>query len=117
MKNKHLFARLGFAREGLKVAIAAEKSLRFQLMFAAATLVICLLLQPPLFWWVVILIMIALVLAAELFNTAVELICDFIQPDHHPTIKKVKDISAAAVMVISTAALIVGLIFLGDQLL
>ena len=116
MKNKHLFVRMGFAQQGLKTAIASEKSLRFQLMFAAATIFICLLLQPALFWWVIIIAMIALVLAAELFNTALELICDFIQPDHHPTIKKVKDISAGAVMMVSFAALVIGALFLWDQL-
>ena len=39
----------------------------------------------------------ALVLMAELFNSAVEALCDFIETRENPTIKVIKDISASAV--------------------
>ena len=115
MKNKHLFVRLGFAFNGLKVAFSSEKSLRFQMIVAVSVFLILIALQPPLYWWAIVIIMIALVLAAELFNTALEIICDYVQPEYHEAIKNVKDISAAAVLIISLAAFIVGIFFLVDN--
>jgi len=116
MKNKHLFIRLGFAFNGLKVAFSSEKSLRFQMIVAISAFLVLIVLQPPLFWWAIVIMMIALVLAAELFNTALEIICDYVQPEYHEAIKKVKDVSAAAVLMISLAAFIVGILFLVDSL-
>ncbi|MFV0376206.1 MAG: diacylglycerol kinase family protein [Mangrovibacterium sp.] len=53
---------------------------------------------------------IALVLALEIVNSAIENIADFISPGQHPQIKKIKDLSVAAVLVGAVAALIVGLL-------
>ncbi len=117
MKNKHLFVRLGFALNGLKVAFSSEKSLRFQMIVAISALLVLIALQPPFYWWAIVIIMIALVLAAELFNTALEIICDYVQPEYHEAIKKVKDVSAAAVLTISIAAFVIGMLFLVDTTL
>ena len=60
---------------------------------------------------------IALVWITELLNTAIENACDLISLDYNPLIKKVKDVSAAAVFVASCLALITGIIlFLPDLL-
>lgn len=47
---------------------------------------------------------------AELFNTAIEKIMDFISIEKKPAIKYIKDLAAAAVLVAAMAALITGLI-------
>jgi len=117
MKNRHLFFRMGFALNGLKVAFPAEKSLRFQLIVAACALIVLFVVQPALYWWAIVIAMIAMVMAAELFNTALEILCDYVQPEQHEAIKKIKDISAAAVLVISVAAAVIGILFLVDAFL
>ena len=38
-----------------------------------------------------------LVLVAEMFNSAIEALCDFVESSHNEKIKVIKDISAAAV--------------------
>jgi diacylglycerol kinase (ATP) len=48
--------------------------------------------------------------AAELFNTAVEKLADLVSTDHHPGIKFIKDVSAAAVLLSAVAAFITGAI-------
>jgi len=48
------------------------------------------------------------VLAAELFNTAIELLADELHPHDSPRIRIVKDCAAAAVLVTVLGALIVG---------
>lgn len=50
----------------------------------------------------------ALVLVTELLNTAVEAVVDLASPEVHPLARVAKDASAAAVLVASVGALIVG---------
>ncbi len=62
---------------------------------------------------IIVIFLITSVLAFELLNTQIEKVLDFLQPDHDPRIKRIKDISAGAVFVISIGAAIIGfLIFL-----
>ena len=60
---------------------------------------------------------IGFVWAAELFNTAVEQLADLVSTDHHPGIKFIKDVSAAAVLLSAITALITGVIIFLPKLL
>jgi diacylglycerol kinase len=60
--------------------------------------------------WVAILLTIGNVFAFELINTSIENVADFISPDRHDQIKKIKDLSAGAVLVSAIIAILVGLI-------
>ena len=66
--------------------------------------------------WAIILLTIALVWMAEFVNTALEAVVDLASPDLHPLAKIGKDVGAAAVLVGSVAAVIVGLLILGPLL-
>lgn len=58
--------------------------------------------------WIILILCMALVFASEAINSAIELLCDLYTLDKHPIIKKIKDISAAAVLIMAIAAAIVG---------
>lgn len=60
--------------------------------------------------WTVILLCIGFVISIEALNTAVEYLCDYIQPEHDAKIGSVKDIAAAAVFIAAVISAIVGLI-------
>lgn len=60
--------------------------------------------------WCWIIIAIVLVFVTEMTNTAIEFLSDFVSPAIHPQIKKVKDISAAAVLFAAVGAVIIGCI-------
>jgi len=47
-----------------------------------------------------------LLLAVETLNTAIEMLCDFVQPQRDPTIGKVKDVAAGATAVTEIGAAI-----------
>ena len=49
-----------------------------------------------------------LVWVAEIFNTAIEHAIDFVSPGYHPAVKRIKDISAAAVLVAAVISVITG---------
>jgi diacylglycerol kinase (ATP) len=52
----------------------------------------------------------AVVIAAELFNTALEVLIDYAWPEHHPMIGRAKDVAAAAVLMAAAGAAVVGIL-------
>lgn len=104
MKNLGFLKRLGFAWAGLRTGLR-EKSFRTQLACGALAFVALCVLRPAPVWWALVGVMIALVLAAELINTALERLCDHLHPEEHPNIKAVKDLSAGAVLLLSLGSL------------
>ncbi|MDH5257320.1 MAG: diacylglycerol kinase [Gammaproteobacteria bacterium] len=113
-KNKPFDLRLGFALSGFIVAIKQENSFRFQVIAAIVAIALLAIVQPAPVWWALVIIAIVMVLAAELFNTALEVLCDYVQPEHHEVIGKIKDIAAAAVLVTSVGSLIIAVLLLVD---
>jgi undecaprenol kinase len=116
VKNQSFVRRLGFALGGLAAALRAEASFRTQVVAAVAVVVALLWLRPAPLWWALVALAIALVLAAELANTAVEHLADRLHPERHPDIKRVKDCMAGAVLVASLGALAVAAALLWDLL-
>ena len=99
-----------FAINGIKIAWREEFS--FKLEVCAALLISFLgwLLAISTIEWLIVIFMIGFVLSAEAFNTALEELCDKFQPEHDPHIGKIKDLAAAAVLISSITALIVGFV-------
>ena len=115
MKNKRFHHRLGFALAGLSHALKSENSFRFHVLAACAVLGTLVVLRPSPMWWAILLLTVMLVLAAELFNTALEHLADHVHPDLHPQIKLVKDCAAAAVLVVSVGAVAVAAAFVWEM--
>lgn len=59
---------------------------------------------------VLILLVSSGVLAAEIFNTAIEKICDIIRPEFDPRIGFIKDIAAGAVLLMALTSVITGIL-------
>lgn len=112
MKNRGIRQRLGFAWAGIAAAWRNERSFRIQTGFAIVLPVVLLLLRVSAVWWALCMIIALLVLAAELFNTALESLIDHLHPEIHPAIKTAKDCAAGAVLLLSAGAVIVGIIVL-----
>ena len=110
-KNQSFPARLKFALLGLAHALRTERSFRVQLAAFAAALTALLLLRPGALWWALVLLASAAVLAAELFNTAIEQLADELHPQHSPGIRMAKDCAAAGVLIAALGALGVAVAF------
>ena len=115
MKNQRLHHRLGFAINGIVSAWRSEASFRLQCLAALGVLAILAWRRPPMMWWVLLLIMCGLVLAAELFNTALETALDHLHPERHNAIRIAKDCAAGAVLLLSLTAAGVFAAFLVDS--
>lgn len=61
--------------------------------------------------WLILILAIGGVLTMETINSALENLSDYAsKKEMHPTIRKVKDLSAAAVLIMAIAALAIGLV-------
>lgn len=100
----------GYAFRGLWVLFRTETHAQIHLL-ALITVTIAGLLTGLARWeWVAIILTIALVVAAEGINTALEAVADALHPEHHPFIGKAKDVAAGAVLFCAMAAIAVALI-------
>lgn len=95
------------AWNGLAIAWE-EKNFRIDVIAAILVLIASRIFGLSAFEFIVVVAMIGLVMTAEVFNTALEELCDKFQPEHDPHIGKIKDLAAAAVFLSSVAAFVVG---------
>jgi diacylglycerol kinase (ATP) len=112
MKNQSFTRRLTHAAGGIRSAFQTETSFRTQLLLGVALAVTLALLRPPLVWAALCIVSAGVVLAAELLNTALEHLADRLHPEQHPAIRAAKDCAAAAVLLASISALLIGLLTL-----
>jgi len=100
----------GFAFTGLYELVKSEPNARIHLIATIFAVLGGFILRITNTEWCIIAIAIALVWAAEAFNTVIEKLVDHLFPEYHETARIAKDISAGAVLVCAIAALICGLI-------
>lgn len=101
---------LRFAFRGMLILIRSEHSVMVQLGIGILVSVIGFLVGLSATEWILQTLCIGLILAAEGMNTAVEKLCDFVNPGPDPKIGRVKDIAAGGVGFAAVMAIIVGLI-------
>ena len=99
---------IGYALEGLKTLFKKEPN---AIIHGAITLMVIFLgfyFEVSKTEWITLLIMIGLVFSLELINTAIENLCNLISMEKNVQIKRIKDLSAAAVLVAAIIAVLIG---------
>jgi len=107
--KKQLYG-FGYAWKGIRCCIGKEQNLSFHLIAAIIVVIAGFILSITKIEWTIVILCIGVVIAAELFNTAIERLVDLVSPQQHPIAGKVKDIAAGAVLVCAVTAAIIGLI-------
>ena len=105
---KSLIKSFGFATNGLRLLLS-ERNFRIHILAGAILVLFGIYFEISRMEWCTIAITIGMVMTAEAFNSAIEQVCNRITLDQDLQIKKIKDISAGAVLIIAVAALIIGL--------
>lgn len=105
-----------FAFNGFKILFKEEFNAKIHLASAIIVLILGFLLDIDRYEWCAILVVIGMVISAELINTAIEYLADFVSPEKRNVIKKVKDLAAAAVLVAAIVALIIGAVIFGPKI-
>ena len=101
------------AFKGLYVFFAEEVHAKVHLVATIFAVFSGIYLKISTLEWVAILLCIALVVAIEAINSAIENVLDLLHPEHHPLAGRAKDVASGAVLWASVVAAIVGvLVFL-----
>lgn len=112
MKGQSFAKRLRFAARGLYFALLRERSFRVHVLATFGVAVVLLATRASPAWWAIGALTVGVVLTAELFNTALEVLADHLHPAQHPEIRALKDIAAGAVLISSVMAIAVAIAFL-----
>lgn len=98
------------ALNGIFQMLKSERNFQIELFALLVNLFLIVFLELHYVDAALILTVCFAVLSAEIFNTAVEKICDVIHPEFDPRIGFIKDISAGAVMLMAFLSVIVGIL-------
>ena len=104
------------AGRGLALLCLAQPNFRIHLFASFCAIALGWFFAISTIEWLVLVVTITVVLTTEALNTVLEKVVDLYQPDRHPIARDAKDLAAAAVLVASTGALIVGVILFGPRL-
>ena len=114
---KKLINSFKYAIEGFISSFKTERNMKIHVLAMILVIILGFYLKINLIEWCIVTIIIALVITAELFNTAIETIVDMICPEKNPKAKLAKDISAAAVLALAIGAIIIGTIIFIPKLI
>jgi len=96
--------------------LKAEHNARVHLVASIVVLCLALFFEVSRQDWVFLIIAISVVWMAEAFNTSIETLSDVVEPNYSPIAKRIKDVSAAAVMFSAIGALLVGVLVLSPYI-
>lgn len=102
---------------GIGYGLRTQRHLRFHCFAGLCAVLLGFCSRLSGVQWGLLILTIAAVLAAELFNTAVEAVVDLVSPAQHPLAKAAKDTAAGAVLVLAMAALLVAVLLFVPSLL
>ena len=106
----------GHAFRGWWYVIRTQRNAWIHAVITMLVILVALWLHLSLRDWAMLFLTIATVWTAEFINTALEAVVDLASPHQHPLAKVGKDVGAAAVLLASLAAILVGLLIMGPPL-
>lgn len=109
-KNKKLVNSFKYAIEGIATSFKEERNMKIHVLFMCLVIVMGFWLKISVLEWLICIILFSVVIAAELFNTAIETVVDMVMPEENQKAKIAKDVSAGAVLVLATGAAVIGII-------
>lgn len=95
------------AAEGVRFALG-QRNMRIDVCAAVFAVALGFALQIDASSWLAIVLCIALVLALETANTAIESVVDLASPEYHILAKRAKDCAAGAALIAACASVVVG---------
>ena len=112
--NRSWAAKFRGAFCGIRRGVRGQSSFTVHFIATAIVIIVAALLRADAIQWCILLICITMVLAAEMFNTALEYLAKGITDRHDENIGLALEIASGAVLVASIGASIVGaIIFIG----
>jgi diacylglycerol kinase len=117
MPQKHGLAKsFLFAFQGIKWALK-ERNFQIHLFISVCVSTAGILFRVSPLEWIAILLCITLVTTLEIINIAIEKTIDLLHPQQHPEAGKIKDLSAAAVLLSALLSVVIGCVVFVPKLL
>lgn len=111
-----LIKSFGWAMNGLRTVWREEVNFRIEVGIAAVVIIKAFYLKFSVLEWVIIVGCIGAVLSAEMVNTAIEDLCNKVEPNTDPVIGKIKDIMGGFVLLVCIASAAIGLMIFSTYL-
>lgn len=105
------------AYSGMQYFFKTERNGKIQIAIAGFVMLAGFYLRLSSVEWIFITVCIGAVISFEMMNSALEHLCNYVQPDYHPAIKIIKDIAAGAVLFVSAMSVLIGLIIFIPKIL
>jgi diacylglycerol kinase (ATP) len=99
-----------YAVRGLGFALKTQANFRIQVVAAMTCVILGVTWRVSADDWRWLVLAVAIVLITEAINTAVEHLCDVVQPEPHASVKAAKDVAAGAVLMASIASAVIGIL-------
>lgn len=110
MKKKKIINSFKYAFVGIKSAFISERNMKIHFGILSLVVICGFCFKISLYEWIICLICFALVISAEMINTAIENTVNLITKEKNPTAKLAKDVAAGAVLFNAIISAIIGLI-------
>lgn len=108
MKNKKSINSFKYAFTGMWSAYKSERNMKIHIAVAILVILFGIFLQISTYEWLACIVCFAMVIGAEMFNTAIETVVDIAMPKKDERAKKAKDVAAGAVLVFAIGSAIIG---------
>ena len=105
-----------YATEGIMHTLRSQSNIWLQIPMAVVVLAAAWFFGLMVWEWIALVLVIAFVLTAELFNTAIEAMMNVVHKDFDIDVKIAKDIAAGAVLVSAIASVVVGFLIFGPRI-
>ncbi|RPD40137.1 diacylglycerol kinase family protein [Chitinophaga barathri] len=108
MSAQKRFFGIRHAVNGLGLFLRSESNGRMHAIATVLVIALAAWLRCTAIEWALLAIVTGMVWLAEMLNTAIEKIMDYVQPEIHPQVKWIKDVAAGAVLAATITAIAVG---------
>lgn len=98
MKERNFFQRLNDAIEGLISIFREQKNMKLHLLVGVLIIALAVFLGLKKVEFVILVLAISFILFAEMLNSSLEWLLNFVHPEYHPALRKIKDALAGSVL-------------------
>ena len=115
-KSKFIIS-FNHALDGIEYAVNHERNINIEIFIGIITSILGFVFKISVMEWLALVLVIGMVISLELINTAIERTVDLVTKEYRDLAKAAKDVSAAAVLVMSMFSVIIGIIIFLPKIL
>jgi len=108
VKTKKIINSFKYAIQGFLMSFRKERNMKIHFFIMIAIIILGFLLKISKAEWIICIILFGIVIAGEMFNTAIETTVDIAMPQKNPKAKIAKDVSAGAVLILAIISVVIG---------